>query len=150
MKPPFHEENRPVRSGLRTLGFVLVPVGAIFAIVGFVDFFSAFGGLGFPTKFWCLFVGMPMVAVGIGCLKIGYLGPITKYVAGETVPVATESAKYVVEELRPSLRGVIQDVRGEGGEDPLDRMKQLEELKRGGFITPEEFETKRAEIVRDV
>lgn len=153
MSPPFQEQNRPVRSGLRTLGFVLLPLGAIFALVGFVDFFGAFGGGGFPTKFWCLFVGMPMVGIGIAFLKAGYIGAIGKYVAGETVPVATESAKFVVNELRPNIRDVAGDLRGvlnPETQDPLERMKQLEEMKRQGFITAEEFEAKRAEIVREI
>ena len=37
-------KNSDTRAFLRMLGWVLLIIGGIFAAVGFVDFFSAFGG----------------------------------------------------------------------------------------------------------
>ena len=51
MKPLFEEHNQLFRGLLRVLGSILVLIGAIFALVGLVDFFGAFSGHGFPTKF---------------------------------------------------------------------------------------------------
>lgn len=151
MKPPYEEHNRPIRRVLRFLGFLLLPVGLIFMGIGLVDFFSAFGGDGTPTKFWCLFVGIPLVAAGIGCLQAGYIRAINKYVAGEGVPVMAKSARYVARELRPEFKDYVQDlqgVEGPGRVDPVERMKSLEKLKEKGLITESEYIAKREEIIQ--
>ena len=72
-------------------GWLALIPGCLFAAVGFIDFFSAFGGHGSPTKFWCIFVGLPLVGVGLILLKFGYMGSVMRYMAGETVPVATDA-----------------------------------------------------------
>lgn len=147
MKPLYEEHNRPIRSGLRALGFVLLPVGGIFVLIGLVDFFSAMGRFGGPpTKFWCLFVGMPLVAAGSWCLKAGFLRTIGTYVAGESVPIVTESARYAARELKPEVRELARAGR-EDGASAVERMKQLEELKRSGLISDAEYAEKRAEIL---
>lgn len=157
MRPPFEDQNRPVRGALRVLGFVLVGAGGLLALVGLIDFFSAFGGHGMPTKFWCLFVGMPMVGFGSMCLKAGYLGSIGRYVAGESTPVVGESAKYLAEELRPTVRRYAEDLRGastpesaSAKTDPAARLKRLEELRDAGLITAAEFDAKRVEIIKEL
>ncbi len=151
MRPPFESQNRPARGALRGLGFFLVVVGGIFALVGLVDFFSAFGGRGFPTKFWCAFVGLPMIGIGISCLKAGYLGAIGRYVAGETTPVASESVKYIAEELRPTARRYAEDLRAAAAPaqpDAATRLRQLEELHRSGLVSAAEYAAKRAAILK--
>jgi hypothetical protein len=151
MKPLYEEHNRPIRGVLRFLGFVLLPIGAIFALIGFVDFFSAFGGGGPPTKFWCAFVGLPLVAAGVACLKAGYIRTIGKYVAGEGVPIVTESARYAARELRPTFKERVQDLKSakdDGTDDPVERMKKLEELKKSGLISESEYKAKRSEIIQ--
>ena len=61
---------------LRKLGFTLAAVGTIFMAVGFVDYFSAFGGSNPPSRFWCFFVGMPLLFFGMVMLKFGYMGAV--------------------------------------------------------------------------
>ncbi len=148
MKPPYEEHNRPIRSLLRTLGFILIPTGIIFALIGLVDFFSAFGGSNPPTKFWCVFVGLPLVGLGLACLKAGYIRTIGKYVAGESLPVVTESAKYAAKELQPVFKDYVKDLGGNQAADPTERMKRLEALKQEGLISEDEYRAKRAEIIQ--
>ena len=151
MQPPYESKNTGIRSALRIIGFIILPVGAIFAAIGLIDFFSAFGSFHPPTKFWCAFVGLPLIGLGITCLKAGYLRTIGGYVAGETAPVATETFKYVSEELRPSIRDMARDFRGADEEhDPVVRMKHLEELKAGGLISESEYSGKRAKILGEI
>lgn len=153
MKPLYEEHNRPIRSVLRFLGFILLPVGAILALIGFVDFFSAFGGGGPPTKFWCAFIGLPLIGTGLACLKAGYIRTIGKYVAGEGVPVVTESARYAARELRPSLEEYVQGLKsnkGNGSGDSVARMKRLEELRKNGLISESEYKAKRSEIIQEL
>ncbi len=150
MKPLFEDHNRPIRTGLRLAGFILLPLGAVFLLVGLVDFFSAFGGGGFPTKFWCMFVGMPLTAVGVGCLQAGYARKIGTYVAGESVPVVTESAKHLVRELRPEFRGDTTPRSDAAANDSVGRMKQLNALKEKGLISESEYNEKRTEILKNL
>jgi len=94
------------RTLLRLVGGVLTVVGGIFALVGFASFFSAFGGTGAPDKFWCVFVGLPMLGFGMMLLKMGFLGTAARYVAGEVAPVATDTLNYVADETHDSVRKV--------------------------------------------
>lgn len=145
------------RSLLRGLGLLMVVTGGLFALVGFVDFFAGFGAHRAPTKFWCLFVGMPLVGVGVSLLKMGYLGAVTRYVAAETVPVARDSAVEVAEGLRPTIRDIAADLRGTDSvaaaspqADPAARLARLEKLRADGLITEREHAEQRARILGEL
>lgn len=123
MRRPLVDPSHPTnRSGLRTLGFLLILVGAPFALVGFVSFFGAMSGGGMPTYFWCAFVGLPLMGAGTFCLKAGYLGSIARYVANETAPVAVDTADYLAKETRGAVRttvaAVAEGLRGEAATRP--------------------------------
>ncbi len=100
---PQHDE---VRSVLRVLGPAVAAIGLIFMVVGIASFFVAFGGAGPPRFFWCAFVGMPLMAVGVGISKFAYLGPMTRYIASEAAPVGKDVANYMVEGTKDSIRDV--------------------------------------------
>ena len=104
------------RSALRAFGWILLCAGAPLVIIGFVSFFMVFsspGASGMPQYFWCAFIGLPLVAVGVRLLKLGYLGPIARYVAGETVPVGTDALGHVAEHGKEGVRELARAV-GEG------------------------------------
>lgn len=99
--PDNNHEN--IKRKLRIAGFILLAVGAVFAIIGFVDFFSVFtSGGGMPRLFWMLFLGLPMVGVGIMLLSLGYKREISKYFKNESVPVINEAA----DELTPAIKSI--------------------------------------------
>lgn len=106
------------RATARTLGILLVVVGAIFSLIGFVDFFGAFGGNGIPTKFWCLFVGFPLLGIGSALLKVGYLGAMTRYVAGETAPVVKDTFDYLADGTAASVKKTARAVHDGLRDDP--------------------------------
>jgi hypothetical protein len=107
-------QHQTARNALRTFGPIVLAIGIIFMIVGFVDFFSAFGSFGRePTKFWCFFVGMPLLFVGGVMTSYGYMGRIARYVSQETTPVATDTFKYAVGETKESVRDLAGAI-GEG------------------------------------
>jgi hypothetical protein len=108
----FQSQNDGLRSVLRLIGPLMVGVGAIFLIVGMVSFFSAFGGFEPPRQFWCAFVGMPLVGIGIGICKFAYLGTFTRYVAGEVAPVGKDVVNYMAEGTKDSMRDVAAAVAG--------------------------------------
>lgn len=80
-----------VRNLLRIVGPSIVAVGAVFLIVGISSFFGSIGTFEPPKYFWCAFVGMPLVAIGMGMSKFAFMGAIFRYMANETTPVAKET-----------------------------------------------------------
>lgn len=107
---PRHDE---VRSFLRVLGPGISGIGLILMVVGLGSFFSSFGGFEPPRLFWCAFVGMPLLAVGIGISKFAYLGAVARFIASEAAPVGKDVTNYMVEGTRGSIRDVATAI-GEG------------------------------------
>jgi Double zinc ribbon len=110
LEDPGHDD---VRSLLRTLGPALAVLGLIFMVIGIGNFFASFGSFGPPRYFWCAFVGMPLLGVGIGISKFAYMGAVTRYVASEVAPVAKDATNYMVEGTKDSIRDVATAI-GEG------------------------------------
>jgi len=90
--PSLREQNT-IRTLLRIGGPILLGIGLVLAIAGFVSFFSAFGNPsgGMPTNFWMAFIGLPLVALGGNMVRAGYLGPASRYVAGEVTPTIRDT-----------------------------------------------------------
>lgn len=129
-----------VRSQLRVLGPILILAGAIFLTVGVADFFAGFASgprrVEFPalhptlpgeppapfgatsavepkpSRFWCAFVGAPLLALGVWITKFAYLGAAVRYVATEVAPVGADVANYLV----AGTRGAVRDLAGAIGE----------------------------------
>ena len=107
-------QHQGPRTFLRVVGPLVFGVGGLFALVGLVDFFSAFGSMsGPPTKFWCLFVGMPLMAIGGAMTKFGYLGRIARYMSQEMTPVGTDTFNYAVDETKDSVQQLARAI-GDG------------------------------------
>lgn len=105
-------EFRGTRSALRTLGPVLVVVGLICLIVAVVNFFGSMGSFGGPPKlFWLAFVGMPLLAVGLGMTKAGYAGKIARYYGREVGPAASATFNDIAKDSGPGVRAVAGAVR---------------------------------------
>jgi hypothetical protein len=101
LESPAHEGKRVF---LRAAGMLLAAAGAVLTGIGFVSFFQAFGGSEPPTRFWCAFLGLPLLGIGLSMMKLGYLGTISRYVAEETAPVAVDTLNYVARETKDALR----------------------------------------------
>ena len=71
-------KHNAAKSFLRIVGPLLAVVGLIFLVIGMVSFFSAFGSHEAPKLFWCCFVGMPLLFVGVTMSKFGYLGAVMR------------------------------------------------------------------------
>ena len=108
-----NERHESTRGALRILGGILALAGGAFLVIGMVDFFGSFGSMSPPRLFWCCFVGMPLLGIGIFLLKLGYMGAVTRYVANEVVPVGKDAVNYMVDGTEGSVRKVASAV-GEG------------------------------------
>lgn len=99
-----------LRSLLRVVGPLLIAVGGILVLLGFIDFFSSFGSMEPPRLFWMLFLGLPLVGVGGALTKFGYLGVAAGYVAGEVAPVVKDTANYLAEGTEEAASSVARAV----------------------------------------
>lgn len=106
-------EQRPGRDALRVIGPAVLILGLALTAVGFISFFTAFGGFGSPRFFWCAFIGIPLLGVGGMLCRVAFLGPITRYVADEVAPVGRDVVNYMAEGTRDSVRDLAAAV-GEG------------------------------------
>ena len=100
---PRHSE---IRGLLRAVGVVLVIVGGILALIGFVDFFASFGSFRPPRLFGCAFAGLGLLGVGMAICRYAFLGAVARYVPGEVAPVATDTLDYVGEEGAEGIEAV--------------------------------------------
>ena len=103
------EENRKhnaTKKALKIIGIVCIVTGGIFAVIGFIDFFSSMGK-GMPTKFWCLFIGIPLTAIGLMITSFAFKREISRYVKNESVPVINEAGR----EISPAIRDIASAVK---------------------------------------
>src|SRR5262245_29964620 len=107
---PGHENSR---RPLRIIGPVVAGIGLVFTIIGIGSFFAAFGTGQMPGYFWCAFVGLPLLAVGLGICKFAFLGAVTRYVANEVAPVGKDVVNYMAAGTKDAVRDVAAAV-GEG------------------------------------
>jgi hypothetical protein len=106
-------KHSSTRRTLRTLGPVIAGIGLLFTIVGIVNFFMSFGSFEPPRYFWCAFLGMFLLFVGLAICGFAFLGAITRYQAGEVTPVAKDTFNYLAEGTQEGVKTVATAI-GEG------------------------------------
>ena len=109
-RDPQNERHEKTKKILKIAGGIVLAAGIILAVVGFVDIFSNFGSGDPPSRFWCLFLGFPAIAVGAVLLSFGFHRELGRYVKNESVPVLNEAA----DELRPAVRDIASAARDAG------------------------------------
>jgi hypothetical protein len=102
--------HQAVRRALRVVGPVMALAGLIFLIVGMTSFFSSFGSFAPPHYFWCCFVGIPLLGVGLMLTKAGYFGDIVRYFAAEATPVASDAFNEMAEGMQPGMRTAARSI----------------------------------------
>lgn len=106
--------HQKIKLAFKIIGGILLAGGLAFAIVGFVDFFGAMDGTGAPKKFWCLFVGLPLIFFGIALLAVGFRREIMSYQEKEHAPVVNDAAK----DMKPAVKTIASAVKeGLNGEE---------------------------------
>ena len=92
MSDPGYSRQSTIRFFFRVAAVVVLALAAYFLFVGFRDFLTTETE---PTKFWMLFVGLPLLAVGGWLAMAGWGGAMARYTAGEGMPVARDSLDYL-------------------------------------------------------
>lgn len=107
-KPFVTEEHINTRNTFRILGPVILLIAIICLIIGFkstfmpepdpfIDEYGNFISTPSQNKFWLMFVGMPLLAIGLALTKAGFAGKVAEYGARELAPVAKETWNYIKE-----------------------------------------------------
>ena len=99
-----------VRRRLRVFGVTLIALGLTLTVVGMVNFFLAIGSETLPRFFWCAIVGVPMLGIGGMVALYGYAGAMSRYMAGEAMPVAKDAVNYMGEQTRPGVKATASAV----------------------------------------
>jgi hypothetical protein len=105
-KLPIDPRGRETSAALRTIGLTMVAVGGGLFLIGAVSFFSAFATREFPRYFWCAIVGLPVFGFGVQISGLGFLGAITRYMAGQTAPVQRDTFNYLADGTSEGVRTV--------------------------------------------
>lgn len=110
------QKHLKLKKKLKTIGIILIVIGAVCAIVGFAEFFITMSSMsGAPKLFFLLFIGLPMIGIGAGLLTFAYRGDILRFTKNEAVPIINETG----EEIKPAIKAVTGAVReGLYGETP--------------------------------
>lgn len=115
-----------------------------------------FGDLGFPGWFVAFFVFVVVLGVGLTIWKVLE----SRKMAGEAgidedraaaVTLLSEDgfeANYLASTLRSGNR--LYDAPPDDGADVAGRLEKLEDLRRQGTITEDEYAAQRAEIIKSV
>lgn len=101
------------RTKLRTIGIVLLIIGAVFTFIGFSSFFLTMITGKPPVLFCFAFIGLPMGFVGFILTMYGFMGSAARYVAGETAPVGKDVINYTAEGTKEGVKTIASAV-GEG------------------------------------
>ena len=70
--------HNDIRDLLRVVGPAVLAVGVLFMIIGVGNFFASFGTFQPPRYFWCAFVGIPLMGVGMAICKFAFIGAVTR------------------------------------------------------------------------
>jgi hypothetical protein len=97
-------KHSDVRSLLRVVGPILAGIGLLLTFIGMVSFFASFGSFQPPRYFWCAFLGLPLLGVGLAISKLAFLGAFVRYISGETSPVAKDTLNYLAQGTQDGVK----------------------------------------------
>jgi hypothetical protein len=98
---------------LRTLGPVLAGLGLVLVTVGVGGFFSTSGPFTSKPATWPVFLGIPLLFVGVALCLMGFMGTFFRSFFGEAAPVQKDTFNYLAEGMKGSVKTVTTAV-GEG------------------------------------
>lgn len=96
------QKHLKTKKKLKIIGPIVLAVGVVLAIIGFVDFFASMGSFGMPKLFFMSFLGMPTAAAGGIITMYGYRKEVSTYIKNEAVPVLNEAG----EEITPAIQSI--------------------------------------------
>ena len=105
------------------LGPSTAALGLLLTIIGFGSLLSSFGSHEMPRYFWCAFIGLPLLGVGVAMSQFGFLGSFIRYVSGEAAPVQKGTFNYLAKGTREGVKTLASAV-GEGLAEGIGKDRQ--------------------------
>ena len=148
-------DHKSQNTFLKTFGPLVLIVGLGFMATGMISFFSAFGSFdGFPKYFWCCFVGMPLMFIGIVMTKFAYMGKVARYSAAELAPVAKDTFSYFAKESSDGVSSIPKNIKGVTPNIDVKsieiRIAKLDHLRQKGLINNEDYEEQKDRILSEI
>ena len=105
--------HKTASSLMKVIGPLITGVGAILIAIGLGSFFSSASSFssGPPRYFWCVFLGMPTLFVGIVISKFAYVGTVLRYMSAESAPVAKDTFNYMADGTKEGVRDIAGAIR---------------------------------------
>lgn len=101
-------KHRKIKLAFKILGPVILVAGVVFAIIGFADLASSMKEMsGMPSKFWCFFVGFPLIAVGGALTTMGFRRELASYAMRESAPVFNDAGQII----KPGVSAIADAVK---------------------------------------
>ncbi|MDR3263301.1 MAG: zinc ribbon domain-containing protein [Clostridiales bacterium] len=111
-KRAIQEKHQRTKAILKIVGPIVLGVGIIMVIIGFVDFFSAMGRFGAPKFFWLFFAGFPFLGIGGVLTMTAFRSEIVSYHTREAAPVINEFSENVVPAVKNFASAVKEGISG--------------------------------------
>lgn len=91
---------------IRIIGSILLALGVVCAIIGFVDMSKSFQEERMPM-IWLFFIGFPSIAIGGFMVIVSFQRSIQRYVKNESVPVFNEMGQQIA----PGISSIANSVK---------------------------------------
>lgn len=83
----------------KILGLILLVIGLLLSIGGFVSFAFSFINQTFNPLFFLTFIGFPMIAISLFLLMLGFKKEMNTYIKNEDIPVVKETFQDIKDEM---------------------------------------------------
>ena len=87
---------------LKIIGIIALGAGLVLSAAGLINFFMSFGSSKPPKLFFLLFIGFPLIGIGVSVLSFAFKREILNYTKNESVPVINDASG----ELSPAIKNV--------------------------------------------
>jgi hypothetical protein len=105
---PRHGE---VRSVLRIVGPLVLASGLLLIGIGVASLFDSMHSFGPPKYFWCAFLGVPVLFLGLVMTIPAFMGSVTRYVSAEVAPVHKDTFNYLAHGTSGGVRTLATALR---------------------------------------
>lgn len=122
------KKHKTTRLVLRIIGLLSTIGGVIFLIQAINKFADLFEGNEQPGFIFEFAIAMPLLLIGIACLMITFIGPMSRFVANEGLPVAKDSANYMIKGTKDAIVDVVNEIKDTSSKKECPVCRTLNDL----------------------
>lgn len=111
MDKKYLQENVKAKRVLKYIGFISLIFGIILSISGFSSVFNDMDA----NNVYLIFIGFPLIFIGIVCLNFAYMGKVSRYTASEIAPVAKDTINYMIDGTKDEVVDLFHKIKESPG-----------------------------------